>query len=727
VTTLDVAIRARFVNQFGAGAKAAERDLRGVKDAAQQIGKDRAAEKLAADLGKAGGRAKEAKRDVQDLRREADRLKTAGAGARAAADIEKIGKAARGAKNELLALRNQQVALIGGGSGNGGRSGGRGGGGRGSGPGAPGSNAGEVGTGAAVIGGALGRGILGPLGTGYLAKKSFDQAVSEDAAWAEVLKKINDADEAGFEKLRRTIRRLSFDLGIGRVELMGLTAEAGAAGIAYADLEKFMVLTGKAAIGWDMLPREASEKLAYTKAAMGLTIDQMDVLANKINALGDNSAAKERDILEMFLRVGSAAREAGVDTDSTLAMLAAVRSGGMESEVGARWFGALAGGMRTAAIAPKRVEKGFQMLGLSAKQVANGMKKDGIGTLMMLFERLEKSPKAVEAATQIFGREWWDETMRAKGGMAEIKKQLEFIRNPKNYQGSLDKTFAYQAATAKNHLEKTKELVSRIGEGLAGWTLAPFNEAVEELIEKWGRLDERASVFERWRAEADARDKLLGRQKEPEKAGTGGVWDWLKKTFWGDDKHGDVLFEWLIGGRGKRDEDLSAATKRGTEAAKDQVREDVSGKLAIRTQLEKKIGNDRYPDQEKMRAGAARIDAELKAMLGSPDLGPVAREVMEQYAEAISAEGTKATAEAQRIAAELVRILSITARPTIDVPVPKPSPGGPVGKQSSVGPTIHQHIYGGDAARVARLAQREQERSIRATRNGALHEGWAWT
>jgi TP901 family phage tail tape measure protein len=732
VTNLDVSLRLKMVNQLGAGSKAAERDLKGVKDAAQQIGKGAAAAKLGSDLAKASGRAKVAKRDIIDLRRETDRLGSNRASARAAQDLAKLARAARSTRHEFEALSKEMTRATHGGPGRGARAGAR-----------P-----DIGLGAGATLGVLGMRALAPIGVGYATKKAFDQSVNWDAAWAEVLKKVNDASPEQFQALEKTVRRLSLDLGIGRADLAGLTAEAGAAGIAYADLEKFMVLTGKAAVGWDMLPREASEQLAYTKAAMGYTIDEMDVLANKINALGDNSAAKERDILEMFLRSGQAAKQAGVDADSTLAILTGVRSGGMQPEVVARWFGALTGGLRTAEMKPKRVEKGLQLLGLTAKKVAQGMKKDGVGTLLDLFERLEKSPKAVEAATAIFGTEWWDETMRAKGGLAEIRKQLEFIKDRKNYEGSLDKGFAIQAATARNHLEKTKELVSRIGEGLSSWTLGPFNAGVEAAIAKMRDLEKRASWWARWSAEEEARLKAKGElspagaevQGPPMPPGVDDAPDWVKKirrAVYGDDRTADVVLdEWLFGKTGQKGQQIKAAEEAGDAAARAEAAARIRGMIDQRQRLDKMIDNPIFPDQDAMKARAAAMDAKLREALGSSHLGPIARQEMEAYVEAIAAQGTKATAEAQRIAAELMRILSITARPTIEVPVPRAAPGAgssvspsgtSPGKQSSLGgTTIHQHIHGGDSARVARLAQREQERTIRSTRAGALHDIGSW-
>lgn len=748
MTNLDVSLRLKMVNQLGAGAKAAEKDLKGVKDAAQQIGKGGATEKLGRDLAQAGGKARIARKDVGDLRREAERLgSTRGRASQMAADFDRIGRSARTARGEVDALARAQGRT----SGRAHRTGPVGGA--------------EMGMGAGAAVGALGMRAVAPVGVGWLAKKSFDQSVDWDTAWTEVLKKVNDADEGGFKALEKTIRRLSLEMGIGRSELAGLVAEAGAAGVAYSDLERFMQLTGKAAVGWDMAPREASEKLAYTKAAMGLTVEQMSILADKINALGDNSAAKERDILEMFLRVGSAAREAGVDMDSTLSILTGVRSGGMEPEVAARWFGALTGGLRTAELQPKRVDKGLQMLGTSAKKVAKGMKTDAIGTLLDLFERLEKSPKAVEAATSIFGREWWDETMRAKGGIAEIRKQLEFIRDPKNYKGSLDKGYLLQAATARAHLAKTKELVSRIGEALTSWTLAPFNATVDAAISRMDALSDRmergASVWERWTAAERARLEASGELLPPTKGevlgppmpdGMDDAPEWIKRlrrSVYGSDRTADSVIkeglyggvDWLFGRAGDKDQQIKEAEEAGVAAAKAEKAQRLRGMIDQRQRLEKQKGNPAFPDQDGIRARAAALDTNLRKALGSADLGPVAREEMEAYVAAIAAEGTRASAEAQRIAAELQRILSFTARPTIDVPLPRPSPLAPgagaaptTGKRSSLGSpvapvahtTIHQHIHGGDSRRVAQLARHEQEREIRRARAGALHDTGAW-
>jgi TP901 family phage tail tape measure protein len=763
MTNFDVSIRARFLNQLGSGARAAESDLKRVGNAARELGKGSASHKFGSDLAKASGQAKATRAAVTDLRRETERLGTARGGARAAQDISKLGTAARAAKADVAALAREQakvgVGKVGGGKGVAAATGG--------------VTAGEVGAGAAVA--RLGMRVVAPLGVGYVTKKAFDQSVNADTAWAEILKKVNDASPEQFQALKKTILDLSFQLGIARTEMMGLTAEAAAAGIVYKDLSTFMQLVGKDAVAWDMSPREAAKNLAFIKAATGKTIAEMTVLSEKINGLADNSSASEKDIVDMFLRVGAAAREAGVKEDDALAILTAVRSGGMEPEVVSRWFGAFAGGLRTAEESPERVDEGLKMLGLTAEKVAKGMKTDAMGTILDLFDRLTKSEDAATAATKIWGREWWDETLRAKGGIAEINKQVEFLKNPANFMGSLDKNLELKLATAKSHLEKMNELVSRIGEGLSKWSIDPFNWMVDKAIDKFqqmqDRLDNSASWWARWTAEEEARLTAKG---DIQPMGTTGqrfrpmpdamdTPEWIKsirKWVYGDERTADVVAsEWLFGEAGRKSEQSDAAKQRGAFAGLGELHKakaEAEAELAAATRAREaaaallettpmdrsalmsqdlEIAEER---RAKARAKADEATGAVSRALQSPDVASAVKAEMDRYAQALQAGGEKATEIARRIAAELQQILSFTARPTIAPAGAGSGVGGSgagqtngsPGKQSSLGgpsTTVHQHIRGADPRAIARASQREQDRAVRRAVAGSMHDlGGSW-
>lgn len=316
------------------------------------------------------------------------------------------------------------------------------------------------------------------------------QSISFEKAFAQVRKKVDAPDEAAFQALEKTINRVAAQYGLARGQVAELVAEAGAAGIAFEDLERFMRLTAKAAVAWDISAPEASQRLAEIKAGTQLTIAQLEELANKINGLGDNSAAKERDIVEMFQRAGSAAKAAGVNFDVTLAALTAVRSTGLQPEVASRWFSAFTGGLRTIEEGTEKSKEGLKLLGLDAKKVAEGMKRDALGTMLDIFDRLQKSPEAATAAIKIFGKEWWDETSRAAQALPELRKQLDFLRSGK-WGGSLDKTLGIELATTANHLERLKALTSEIGDRMGRWALPPINAAIDGMIKKFDELQER--------------------------------------------------------------------------------------------------------------------------------------------------------------------------------------------------------------------------------------------
>lgn len=342
--------------------------------------------------------------------------------------------------------------------------------------------------------GAIGA-TVGVLAVGSAIRRTTGEAISFEKAFAEVRKKINDAPSPeAFGDIEREIKRTSKDLGIPQNEVAALTAEAGASGIAFNDLGRFIKLAAKASVGWDMPAAEASQKLAEIKAGTGMTIGELETLSDKINALGDNSAAKERNIVEMFHRSAAAAKEAGVSFDTSLATLTAVNSAGMQPEIAARWFNAFSGGLRTASEDNDSMVAGLKILGLTAKGVSDGMKRDSGKTMLDVFDRLGKSAEAAEAATKIFGKGWWDETLRAKSAGGELRKQLEMLKNPGNYVGSLDKGLNIQLDTTAKHLERLSSLATDVGDRMGRWSLPPINDRIEKVLKQYDELEKRFKV-----------------------------------------------------------------------------------------------------------------------------------------------------------------------------------------------------------------------------------------
>ncbi|MCJ2112753.1 phage tail tape measure protein [Methylobacterium sp. E-025] len=316
---------------------------------------------------------------------------------------------------------------------------------------------------------------------------------------------------AAMQQLQRTVAKTAIELGLPRQGLAELTAEAGAAGIKFADLERYVRLAAKASIGWDMTPRDAAQKLAEIKSAGQYTIAEMDTLADKINALGDNSAAKEADIVEMMQRAAAPAKAAGVDTDTSLAALTALRSGGMQSEIAARFFGAFTSKLATAGSGgkgSKGIAEGFEMLGLTVKKVADGMKRDAGGTMLDILDRLAKHAEPAKVATKMMGQEWWDELARFSQSVPEFRKQLDLLKSPRNYNNSLGGNLDVQLATTANHLERLKALTGDIGDRMGRWALPGINNAIEKAIAMADNLERRQKLRDAEKPDGEKGDPM---------------------------------------------------------------------------------------------------------------------------------------------------------------------------------------------------------------------------
>lgn len=374
-----------------------------------------------------------------------------------------------------------------------------------------------IGAGAQAVGGAA-------MAGGAFAGYGLKQAVSFEKAMADVKKKVDLAPGAEWRDVEGVINRTSREIGIAREQTAALTAQAGSAGIEYKDLGEFVRLAAKASSAWDMAPTAAADRLAQIKAQTQWTIPQLKEFADQVNAAGDNSAAKERDIVEMFQRSGAAAKAAGVPLQTSLAALTALKSTGMEESTASRFWNAFSSKLATAGMGgrgAKNAAEGFDALGLSVDRVAKGMKSDATRTVLDILDRLEKSPDKAKIGVQLFGQQWWDESTRAGQALPEIRKQLELLLSGK-WKGSLDKNLQTDLDTTANHLERMKAAVSEIGDDFMRWALPPINKQIDEFMaayHRWKDGPDKDIMFSPTADEAKARIEEARRRRAQGESG----------------------------------------------------------------------------------------------------------------------------------------------------------------------------------------------------------------
>ena len=324
----------------------------------------------------------------------------------------------------------------------------------------------------------LGAGAAGGLAVGGAAAYSMKEAIAFDKAMANVRKKVNLAPGQSMADVEGIINNAARSMGMARTEAAEMAATAGAAGVDFKDLASFIDLTAKSATAFDMPAKQAAQAIAEVRAQTGWTNPQLKTFADKVNYLGDTSAAAEKDVLGMFQRSAAAAKASGVDFDTSLAAMTALRSGGMQEDVSARFFANFAQRLRVAGQLGKKSAEGFKELGLSLEDVRKGMQVDAQGTILKVLDRLEKSPDKVGVGLKIFGQEWADEAARFTQVIPEMRRLMEGLRIGA-YQGSLDTALKIDLDTTTKKFDQLKASASELADTLARPMLPGLNSVLD--------------------------------------------------------------------------------------------------------------------------------------------------------------------------------------------------------------------------------------------------------
>ncbi|TLQ49277.1 phage tail tape measure protein [Ruoffia tabacinasalis] len=172
---------------------------------------------------------------------------------------------------------------------------------------------------------------------GLMVKASMDW----ESAWAGVMKTNDEVVDStgnviyGYEQLESELRGLATTtLPLTHTEIAGIAENAGQLGIAAQDVTEFTEVIGKLGHTTNLTYDEASTALAQFLNVTGSGTDTVSNLASSIVALGNNTAATEKDILMMSQRWATTGAMIGLTDDQITAISASLISMGVNVEAG---------------------------------------------------------------------------------------------------------------------------------------------------------------------------------------------------------------------------------------------------------------------------------------------------------------------------------------------------------------------------------------------------------
>lgn len=318
------------------------------------------------------------------------------------------------------------------------------------------------------------------------------QAMTFESAMADVKKVVNFDTPAQFQQMSQDVEDLSRRLPMVPADIAKIVAAAGQASIPREELVRFAEDAAKMGVAFDTSAEEAGQTMATWRTAFKMGQDDVVVLADKINYLGNTGPASVQKISEVVNRIGALGEVAGLGSGPLAALGATVAGMGIESEVSATGIKNMLLTLSSGDAATKSQLTAFKKLGLNAKDMAQSMQKDAGGAIVGVLEKLKKLPKAEQAATmtQLFGRESIGAIAPLLTNLDLLKGNFDKVTDAQKYGGSMGAEYAARVATSENALQLLKNSALVVAQSIGKTLLPDFKALVDRTAQVIGKVTE---------------------------------------------------------------------------------------------------------------------------------------------------------------------------------------------------------------------------------------------
>lgn len=302
----------------------------------------------------------------------------------------------------------------------------------------------------------------------------IQSAMQFESVMADVRKVVDFDTPQQFKEMSNDILKLSQEIPVSASGLAQIMASAGQAGIARNELVAFTRDAAKMGVAFDITADQAGDMMAKWRTAFKMGQDQVVELADKVNYLGNKTAASAPAIADVVTRIGPLGSVGGVASGEIAAMGASIVGSGIASEVAATGIKNLVLGLTAGTAATKKQRGAFAELGLDAGQVAASMQKDAKGTILMVLDSISKLDKVQQAAVlkNLFGKESIGAIAPLLSNLDNLKRNMDLVSKP-GYEGSMEKEYEERAKTTANAIQLLKNAMSSLAVTL-GSSLLPY-------------------------------------------------------------------------------------------------------------------------------------------------------------------------------------------------------------------------------------------------------------
>lgn len=322
-------------------------------------------------------------------------------------------------------------------------------------------------------------------GMAYSVAQVAAAAVKFESSMADVRKVVDFDSPEQFKQMGKDILDLSTRIPMAAEGLAQIVAAGGQSGIARDELLGFAESAAKMGVAFDITAEQAGDMMAKWRTAFKMGQSDVVKLADKINFLGNTTAASAPLISDVVTRIGPLGSVGGVASGEIAALGASLVGSGVTSEIAATGIKNLILALVSGESATKSQNEAFAALGLNAVDMAKYMQKDARGAILRVLEAVQRLDKEQQASVmaELFGKESISAIAPLLSNLDALKTNFDAVSDASKYAGSMEKEFQTRAETTANAMELMNNSIYRtkvaIGQGLLP-AIAPVASVVAD-------------------------------------------------------------------------------------------------------------------------------------------------------------------------------------------------------------------------------------------------------
>ena len=311
--------------------------------------------------------------------------------------------------------------------------------------------------------------------------ESTQEAIKFESVMADVRKVVDFDTPEQFKAMSGDILKLSTELPMAAEGIAKIVAAGGQSGIAREDLLAFAESATKMGIAFDITADQAGDMMAKWRTAFKMNQEEVVALADKVNYLGNTTAASAPLISDVVTRIGPLGEVGGVASGEIAALGASMVGVGIPSEVAATGIKNLILGMSAGAGATKSQADAFASLGMSAEEMASRMQVDAKGAIIDVMKAIRELDKDKQAATlqDLFGKESISAIAPLLGNLENLQENFDKVADAAKYAGSMEAEYAARSQTTENQIQLAKNAMDALQINIGSALLPTIGKIME--------------------------------------------------------------------------------------------------------------------------------------------------------------------------------------------------------------------------------------------------------